>query len=390
MVKLSRLAEVSLWLNAIFEGAHVPWFGMQLVNGNSLVGCRRDVFSTAQLSPGRGEKDQPERDWRCAVPERVNFAGSPKAEQVWHFLLPDSGMASSTDKVVKSLEPANMALIKQWRTQFNTPLEKDEIARAQKLSQQVEQLWQQHAQELARVRELTSDELHVWPDPAPNRAPTTTGEKDAVWAREMLSERVKNASPYRRLKLVMDYWCALWFWPVTDAGKLPNREEWWHDLELLVHGSASLAATPADDMFPETVPQARLNLDVERDRYGHVNLDVLLETNERLRLAQSLAKQHGFLHWELEFADIFQQRGGFDLILGNPPWIKLEWNEQSLLSDFDPKFAIRNLSATDTAESRLSVFLEKPESRLSYITECVKQESMQGITLMPGRTIRCS
>lgn len=373
-----QLAEVSLWLNAIFEGAHVPWFGMQLVNGNSLVGCRRDVFSTSQLSPGRGEKDQPERDWRCAVSERVTFAESPKAEQIWHFLLPDSGMASSTDKVVKSLEPANMALMKQWRTQFNTPLEKDEIARAQKLSQQVEQLWRQHAQELARVRELTSDELHVWPDPAPNRAPTTTGEKDAVWAREMLSERVKNASPYRRLKLVMDYWCSLWFWPVTDAGKLPNREEWWHDLELLVHGSASLVAVPADDMFPETVPQARLNLDVERDKYGHVNLDVLLETNERLRLAQALARQNGFLHWELEFADIFQQRGGFDLILGNPPWIKLEWNEQSLLSDFDPKFAIRNLSATDAAESRLSVFLEKHESKVNYITECVKQESMQG------------
>ncbi len=63
-----QLAEVSLWLNAIFEGAHVPWFGMQLVNGNSLVGCRREVFSTAQLSPGKGEKDQPERDWRCAAP----------------------------------------------------------------------------------------------------------------------------------------------------------------------------------------------------------------------------------------------------------------------------------------------------------------------------------
>ena len=49
-----ELAEVSLWLNAIFDGAHVPWFGMQLYTGNSLVGARRDVFSTAQLSPGQG------------------------------------------------------------------------------------------------------------------------------------------------------------------------------------------------------------------------------------------------------------------------------------------------------------------------------------------------
>ena len=30
-----ELAEVSLWLNAIFKGSHVPWFGLQLYNGNS-------------------------------------------------------------------------------------------------------------------------------------------------------------------------------------------------------------------------------------------------------------------------------------------------------------------------------------------------------------------
>lgn len=372
-----QLAEVSLWLNAIFEGAQVPWFGMQVYTGNSLVGCRRDLFSTVQLSPGKGEHGQPERDWRCAVPERIALTDSPKPEQVWHFLLPDPGMAGCTDKVVKALEPVQMERLKKWRATFCDPFTPDEVSRVQKLAQQVEQLWQQHAAELARLRKLTSDELHVWPDPAPNRAPTTTGEKDEIWAREMLSERVKNASPYRRLKLVMDYWCALWFWPVTEAEKLPNRAEWWHDLELLIHGNASLSFSPADDLFPETQPQPRFNLDVERDRYGHVNLDLLLETNERLRMAQALGRQQGFHHWELEFADIFQKRGGFDLILGNPPWIKVEWNEQSLLSDFDPKFAIRRMSAKETADSRAAAFAEKPAAKPEYIAECATQEGMQ-------------
>ena len=326
-----QLAEVSLWLNAIFEGAHVPWFGMQLYAGNSLVGCRRDVFSTAQLSPGKGDKDKPERDWRCAVPQRVLMTDSPADTQIWHFLLPDPGMAGCTDKVVKTLEPAHMERMKKWRAQFNKPLAKDEIARVRKLSHQVEQLWQQHAQELARVRKLTSDELHVWPDAAPNIAPTTTGQKDAVWAREMLSEQVKNASPYRRLKLVMDYWCALWFWPVTEAEHLPSREEWWFDLELLILGNASMGvAELPDDLFPETRPQARIDFTVERDKYGHVDIDLLLQTIPRLRLADALTQQQRFFHWELEFAEIFKQRGGFDLILGNPPWIKVEWNEQSL------------------------------------------------------------
>ena len=407
-----QLAEVSLWLNAIFEGAHVPWFGMQLVNGNSLVGCRREVFSTAQLSPGKGEKDQPERDWRCATPERIPFqenidsfpfkgkAGmgmgssttqnqpiphltSPlkgeellPAHQVWHFLFPDPGMASASDKVLKSLEPAHLERFKKWRAAFNAPLARDEIERAQRLSQQVEALWQQHAQELDKIRALTSDELHVWPDPAPNRSPTTTSDKDEVWAREMLSEKVKNASPYRRLKLVMDYWCALWFWPVTEAEKLPSRDEWWFDLELLVHGNASFAA-PVDDLFAETLPQARLNLAVARDRHGHVNLDLLLQTNERLRLAQTLSGQQHFLHWELEFADIFAKRGGFDLILGNPPWIKVEWNEQSLLSDFDPQFAIRKLSAKETTDRRAALFGAIPAARPEYINECAAQQATQ-------------
>jgi hypothetical protein len=372
-----QLAEVSLWLNAIFRGAHVPWFGMQLYCGNSLIGCRRDVFSPAQLMPGQGDMDKPERDWRCAVPERVKMSDTPPLTGVWHFLLPDRGMAGCTDKVVKSLEPTHMERVRKWRAKFNDPLAEHEVARAQHLSAQVEQLWQQHATELERIRKLTLDDLHVWPDPAPNRAPSTTEEKDAIWAREMLSEKVRNASPYRRLKLAMDYWCALWFWPVTSSETLPSREEWWYDLELLIHGSATSTSAPDDDLFPETQPQCRLDLDVERDRFGHVNLDVLLKANPRLNLAQELARRLRFFHWELEFADLFSRSGGFDLILGNPPWIKVEWNEQALLGDFDPRFEIRRLSAKAASEARDGVFVAAPRAKPEYLLECSTQAGMQ-------------
>ena len=122
---------------------------------------------------------------------------------------------------------------KNWRKSVCEAFQEEEIERLQRLSAEVEDLWQQHAVELARVRAETSDQLHVWPDPQPNHAPTTTAQKDAIFAREMLSERVRNASPYRRLKLVMDYWCALWFWPLTEAAELPTREEWLYDLSLI-------------------------------------------------------------------------------------------------------------------------------------------------------------
>ena len=44
-----ELAEVSLWLNTIYDGAFVPWFGMQLACGNSLIGARRQVFPAGLL-----------------------------------------------------------------------------------------------------------------------------------------------------------------------------------------------------------------------------------------------------------------------------------------------------------------------------------------------------
>lgn len=373
-----ELAEVSLWLNAIFKGAHVPWFGLQIFSGNSLVGCRREVFTTSQLAPGRGEAGQPERDWRVAVPRRVAATDFRKKGEIWHFLLPDEGMVSVTDKVVKALEPAAVERIRQWRRAFVKPLEADEIARVEQLAAGVEALWKQHAEELARVRRATSDELHVWPDPAPNRAPTTTKEKDAIYAREMLSERVRNASPYRRLKLAMDYWCALWFWPLTAAADLPTREEWWFDLETLVLGNASLAPSPpADDLYPETLPQKSIDFTIERDRYGHVNLDALLKNNPRLARAQAIAAGQRFFHWELEFADLFKSRGGFDLVLGNPPWIKVEWNEKALLADYVPLFALRKLSAQEAADRREGVFAAEPQAHQDYIEECAAQEGLQ-------------
>ncbi|GAB1833530.1 class I SAM-dependent DNA methyltransferase [Achromobacter xylosoxidans] len=386
-----ELAEVSLWLNAIFKGGHVPWFGLQLVAGNSLVGARRDVFSTAQLSPGRGEKDMPERDWRCAVPRALPFSSLPPAgggegqgqgetlsnTDIFHFLLPADGMGAVTDKVVKALEPAAFERFKQWRKAFTAPLERSEIIRVQAIAQAAEALWQQHAQELARVRRATSDELHIWPSTDANRAPTTTAQKDATFQREMLSEAQKNASPYRRLKLVMDYWCALWFWPLDKADDLPSREEWWFVLETVLLGNASLAASSGgSDLFPETMPQATLDFTPERDRYGHVDIEALVEILPQLKVARQVAAQQRFLHWELEFADIFRQRGGFDVVLGNPPWIKVEWSEQSLLSDFDPRFAIRDLDAKQTADQREAVFAATPQARADYLIECVATEGM--------------
>jgi hypothetical protein len=59
-----ELAQISLWLNTIYEGHTIPWFGAQLAVGNSLIGARRQVFTREQIV-GK------ERAWLEGVPERV-------------------------------------------------------------------------------------------------------------------------------------------------------------------------------------------------------------------------------------------------------------------------------------------------------------------------------
>ena len=69
-------------------------------------------------------------------------------------------------------------------------------------------------------------------------------------------------------------------------------------------------------------------------------------------LAATIAEQNKFIHWKQEFADLFAEHGGFDLIIGNPPWIKMTWNEQSVLSDRHPMFAVKKLTAAEASHYR--------------------------------------
>ena len=61
------------------------------------------------------------------------------------------------------------------------------------------------------------------------------------------------------------------------------------------------------------------------DRFGQLRISRLREHFPRMKTVEDLATSARFLHWELNFADVFVRRGGFDLVLGNPPWIKVGW-----------------------------------------------------------------
>jgi hypothetical protein len=384
-----ELAEVSLWLNTIHAGAYVPWFGMQLTCGNSLIGARRQVFASHLLRPA-SKKDPV---WLDEVPQRVTPGTERPAESVYHFLLPDRGMADYTDKVVRDLATKEIKTIKEWRAEFIKPFSATQVEQLEQLSQAIDRLWDRHTEQQRNIRRRTGDTLTVFgqPEPEDERRPLTTEEKDRIFFQEMLSKEVRNSSPYRRLKLVMDYWCALWFWPIEKADLLPSRAEFLLDLSLLLEGNlydAGPAIGEQFSMFPDTMPQ-QLALAL-RDEFGFVDVDRLCRENPRFKLVQEHAEKYRFLHWELEFADVFTDRGGFDLVLGNPPWIQLNWNESYVLGDYEPAIAIRSMTARDTSEIRIQILavFSAREGYYSAFSETIGSQnflgSLQNYPLLKG------
>lgn len=53
---------------------------------------------------------------------------------------------------------------------------------------------------------------------------------------------------------------------------------------------------------------------------------------------ESLAQRHRFFHWPLEFPEVFDQ-GGFDVVLGNPPWERIKLQEQEFFAVRDRAIA---------------------------------------------------
>ncbi len=410
-----ELAEVSLWLNAIYgevddqgrpQPARVPWFGYQLFAGNSLIGARHQVFRSGALKKGAKPA------WHEEPPRDVKPAQPRQGDEIWHFLLPDPGMAHYTDKAAKALYPDDFKRLSAWRKEFNKPLEAYEVGRLQQLSKCIDELWAKHTRALARDRERTEDFMTVWPHallPLPlgegrgEGFPHTISraQKEAIRKQGLLNADGDLATPYRRLKLVMDYWCALWFWPITESASLPSREAWWMEVGAILEGNiVDLAPQPSLDLQP-TAPEAPQVIIPEvqsslmgfegsqlplsqsadqpnlHDKFGQLRISKLRQHFPRIPQVEAVAEARRFLHWDLCFADILLQRGGFDLTVGNPPWLKVAWNESGILGERNPVFAIRKISASDLVKLRTEAFDQFTGLQTAWTDELQEAEGTQ-------------
>lgn len=64
-----------------------------------------------------------------------------------------------------------------------------------------------------------------------------------------------------------------------------------------------------------------------------------------VRSSISFVKQKKVFHWVLEFPDIILKQGGFDAVIGNPPWERIELNELEFFANRSEKIATNYNSA---------------------------------------------
>ena len=357
-----ELAEISLWLNCIGKDGHVPWFGFQLQAGDSLVGARRQVHGVEGIGTGMNSDEL----WFNSEPERVTPGPAPKRPPgtVYHFLLPDPGMADYQDKFVQGLEPDKIRTIREWRKEFCQPFSEKDIKTLETLSDAIDQLWALHTEQLAHDRESTRDTVRVWGSEltGPERR-TSNRWKDQIRGQGVFGTQSMVTSPFRRLKLMMDYWCALWFWPLDDAESLPSRDEFLNEAWFVLKGDVppfDVGPRETGRLFGDEYSSHASDLALRiAEQAGMLDLETLFGTLPRLALADRVAKEHMFHHWDLVYADHIysnilseNSRDGFDIVLGNPPWAKVARREKEVLSDFEPQLFIRKHSAPQVRSKR--------------------------------------
>ena len=173
-------------------------------------------------------------------------------------MLPDPGMANYSDKTAKALEPERFAAIKKWRTEFCKPFAPDDVDTLQFLSGKIDELWTEHAKQLNDHRDKTEDDIPVWPQQDEKAVwVTTTTEKDVVRATGIFNLNAKTASAYRRLKMAMDYWCSLGFWPINKSEDLPSRDEFLMEMMLLLSGDVLDVQPKQKELFTAEYAEER-------------------------------------------------------------------------------------------------------------------------------------
>ncbi len=395
-----ELGKISLWLNVIHKDMATPFFGYRLGVGNAVVGAWRKVYTKDDVlikytNPNRTRWER--REWWTKAPRQIPWSGKGsirKENEIYHFLLPEKNIVPSANiRMLKDEYPSQARKASDWKRDFIRPLTSDEFVVLQKISGQIDRLFGDLYKQQSEINEATQSHISVWGQEDQQR------ELFDYRKKERLAEvRDETNAAYYKLKMIMDYWCSLWFWDMRQAKHLPNREDYISDLlnildfDLEKALQAENTKGEKEDIFAPIAEQAampfidngqqRLKTYKSSDEKQHVGEVIAryakqsgMFPDRRKQLIQKYAKQYGFFHYELEFVEVFKERGGFDVIVGNPPWIKVTFEEKNIIGDEFPEVFVRKLKAPQIASMRED-FIKSRFQRLNYIAENLETDCL--------------
>ncbi|MEU3553383.1 hypothetical protein [Streptomyces fragilis] len=154
-----------------------------------------------------------------------------------------------------------------------------------------------------------------------------------------------------------------------DIIPLANLDDWIAFLESMV-GTGPIP----ESTLATTVDSLKTLTDLEDLIQAEMGMDDALKAVETrypwMRVVRDLADEQGFLHWELDFAGIFTgESGGFDLQVGNPPWVRPEWKENPVLAEFEPWFMLTEKPMAEEKNRRREAELAREEVAEHLIAE---------------------
>ncbi|MFF5199432.1 class I SAM-dependent DNA methyltransferase [Micromonospora parva] len=410
-----ELAEVSLWLNVMHAGLQAPWFGLHLQRGNSLIGAGRKTYTPKQLADKSwlttAPKEQPFRDgpidegtihhfllpadgWGAVAGEKEARELAPAETarlKAWRTAMKRTPSAKGKNSQVQRLQ----ALAR--RVEFLWGLVQQRLAISEQEIRRDIAVW--GAEDLPQITEAVPREeiladltapgtpywrlktlmdvwcaLWFWPldkvglldgsDPAYPAAPVQVSHiKDEPAYEESVvyevADLLGNVQP-QQMKMPAK---ATGTRRMTVAEQLRQQvplsdlDDWLTFAEALV-GRSDLDEN-TERFYGRKLTSLSEMSDFERKLDGVIGVDSPWMLSDRfpwLLAADRIAEQQGYFHWELTFAQAFA-KGGFDLQVGNPPWVRPRWQEDAVLAECEPWFRLAEKPPMETWRQRKSLRL---------------------------------
>ena len=389
-----ELGKLSLWLNVIHKDMETPFFSNRIAQGNAVIGAWLKVYSQRDVQRDIVGNRPVDKQWWEAPTKRISFSmTAPKRHytEVYHFLLPVKDMLGVlSTKQRERTDPAYKRFV-EIRKGWTKGITKSEYEQMKRISSKIDVLLKEYVEFQMSIEKFANNGYHVWQYAGNRTLPfNTNAERQALDDR-----RYRKNSPYMKVKKVMDYWCSLFFWEFEDAAELPTRQQYWDDIERMLNVDtekgvkvlfSNAGKDGQEDLFKPKQGQIVFDSAEEESEIKAKTLNELLNDEakhqegvlklgegisevDRFSIVERLANRYHFFHPMLEFLEVFWLRDGFDIICGNPPWLPIRFDEQSVISIKYPEDTIRSLSAPQTRENLDSYFEKSPSLKAFFEDE---------------------